>query len=165
MKGTNIVGRRSGGLCALLCVLTLTVLVGATALQAKAQSYCGTSSGKDFCPLGCTSGPMHWSGAVQGGNIYTVTATIDCAGSQKFCGYITGLIVQGSRCTAGSAIQAMTPEVYKSLRQVAATRDILVPGCGGSFKSLNEPPVVQASVRPGAKDRTGLELETFQIVW
>jgi hypothetical protein len=114
----------------------LTSFIALVAMCTHCDAQCGYQTGT-LCPSWCINPPPPpYPAASYGGNLtaYVLTGNIFCG---DICGYVQTSWTQTS-CTHIPA-KALNERAFRELRQLAGERDILVPGCNGSFQTLKEP--------------------------
>jgi hypothetical protein len=143
-------------------ILTSVIALVAMCTHCDAQPACGMQTGT-VCPFFCGyPNPGNYQGAQYGGfnlNSYVITAIVFCGDT---CGYQEVNVTNTSCYPGGDSKKALNEQVFRELRQLAGERDILVPGCNGSFQSVK--PVFATALRPRDPAMTDLALAGFPSI-
>lgn len=128
----------------LIGIFALCATFGTTTSIRAQYAQCGQTLGTLLCPPTCGGTTIYTNAAFNGqGPSYLMTVQVYCG---KICSYMQGNIVVTSCLADDLSIASMTPEVNGALRELAGGRDILVDGCGGKFKKMQDVSVTLASI-------------------
>lgn len=125
-----------------LALLVLLIVLGAMSTECNAQR-CGQPKGTNACPLTCGAVTNYEAMTIGSDIAYVINADVDCG---DICGMVNTNIILTS-CYPTLSIEAMTPESFSKLRELAGGREILVPGCGEKFEALKDLQVTRASAQ------------------
>jgi hypothetical protein len=128
-----------------LPLLVLLVVCGTAFTQCSAQNnHCGNPKTGNACPGGCSgSSQLKPASFADDGIAYVASSQVYCGTN---CGYVNATVVITYPCMPASS-KTMTSELVSKLRQIAGDREVLLPGCGNTFKTLEDPPVTTESAQ------------------